>query len=174
MLESLRNVHQRRIDGVADLESHLSFRFAVLSRLLDRHMARLLARHDLTLSAYRILAVLNAFGELSAADIARISVVDKGLISRRLADLHAAGLVSQREDPRRRRRRLLTLSEAGRQRFADLQPAVLARKAGLDAVLCERDRESIDRAIAALTRFVAEDLDGDSAPLPPTTEEAHV
>ncbi|NJO38070.1 MAG: MarR family transcriptional regulator, partial [Rhizobiales bacterium] len=113
MIQAIRESHERALDGIARLESLLSFRLAVTQRLLDRQMTRLLERHDLSLPAYRILVTIEAFDEISAADLVRLVVVDKGLISRCCQDLAAAGLIETRPDPRHARRKLLRLSAAG-------------------------------------------------------------
>ena len=46
MLEAARQLHERNLGGIAALESRLSFRLAVLQRMLDREQDDLLALYE--------------------------------------------------------------------------------------------------------------------------------
>lgn len=161
MTSSIRKSHERALQGIERLESQLSFRFAIMQRLLDRQMTRLLERHDLSLAAYRILVTIEAFGEIAAADLVRLVVVDKGLVSRCCQDLGTAGLVVSRPDPRSARRKLLRLSDAATKKLASLKPDVDSRQAGLEADLDPVERAALDRALTKITRHVADELGHD-------------
>lgn len=161
MIQAIKDSHERALGGIRKLESLLSFRLAVMQRLLDRQMARVLERHDLSLAAYRVLVTIEAFGEISAADLVRLVAVDKGQVSRCCQDLAADGLITSRPDPRSARRKLLRLSEAGTAKLAALKPDVDRRNTALDAELDDAERAALDRAIAKLTRHAAEDLGQD-------------
>lgn len=162
MIESIKRSHERALDGIRRLETQLTFRSAIMQRLLDRQMSRLLERHDLTLAAYRVLVTIEAFGEIAAADLVRLVAVDKGLISRCCRDLATDGLITDRPDPKSARRKLLSLSEQGAERLASLKPDVEARNAALEARLEPEERAAFDRAIAKITHHVAEDLGQDT------------
>ncbi|MGI9418462.1 MAG: MarR family winged helix-turn-helix transcriptional regulator [Geminicoccaceae bacterium] len=164
MTQAIKESHERALDGIRRLESQLSFRLAIMQRLLDRQITRLLERHDLSLAAYRILVTIEAFGEIAAADLVRLVVVDKGLVSRCCQDLGAAGLVVSRPDPKSARRKLLRLSDAGRAKLALLKPDVDARSARLEAELDPAERAVLDRALTKITRHVADEL-GQDMPL---------
>jgi DNA-binding MarR family transcriptional regulator len=161
VIQAIKDSHERALDGIRKLESLLSFQLAVTQRLLDRQMTRLLERHDLSLPAYRILLTIEAFGEISAADLVRLVVVDKGLVSRCCQDLRAEGLIDTRTDPRNARRKLLRLSEAGGAKLAALKPDADARNAALDAQLDPQERAVFGRALAKIGRHVADDLGQD-------------
>ena len=158
-MQILRDRHERALDGIGKLESLLSFRLAVMQRLLDRQMARLLERHNLTLPAYRVLITIDAFGEIAAADLVRLVAVDKGQISRCCQELTSTGLIVSRPDPKSARRKLLSLSQVGATKLATLRPDVDARNEALDAKLDEAERGALDRAISKLTRHAAETLE---------------
>ncbi|MEM7022425.1 MAG: MarR family transcriptional regulator [Pseudomonadota bacterium] len=159
MLEILKDTHHGALDGIGKLEGRVSFRIAVLSRLLDRQMSRILADYGLTLPAYRILVTIDAFGEISAADLVRVVVVDKGVISRSSAELEHAGLLETRPDPRHARRKLMRLTETGKAKLAAVEPDVRAREQGLDGSIDPADRDAFDRSLAGLSRHVAEALE---------------
>ena len=161
MLE--RERHENRLAGIRTLEARLSFRFAVLQRMLDRQMGRILARHGLSLAAYRVLVTIDAFGELAAADLVRLVAVDKALVSRSCADLVASGLIEARPDPSSGRRKLLRLTDAGGAALAATGPEADARNAGLDALFTADERAALEEALDRLTRHAARSLDSDAA-----------
>jgi DNA-binding MarR family transcriptional regulator len=158
VMQALRDRHERALEGIGKLESLLSFRLAVMQRLLDRQMARVLERHELSLPSYRVLITIEAFGDIAAADLVRLVAVDKGQISRCCQELITIGLIVSRPDPRSARRKLLRLSATGTAKLAALKPDVDARNEALDAELDGAERAALDRAISKLTRHVAETL----------------
>ncbi|MEM7045939.1 MAG: MarR family transcriptional regulator [Pseudomonadota bacterium] len=163
-MQIIKERHERVLDGIRRLEQQLAFRLAIMQRMLERQMTRLLDRHGLSLAAYRVLVTIEAFGEIAAADLVRLVVVDKGLISRTCQDLASAGLITSRPDPQHARRKLLRLSDAGMAVLAGLKPDVEARNAGLDGELDDDERRALDSALSKLTRHLAEDL-GQDMPL---------
>jgi DNA-binding MarR family transcriptional regulator len=158
-----REHHENQLAGIARLEARLSFRFAVLQRLLDRQMGRILARHGLSLAAYRVMLTIEAFGELAAADLVRLVAVDKALISRSSADLIEQGMIEARPDPASGRRKLLRLTPAGAARLAATDPDVDARNAGLDGLFTAEERAALEEALDRLTRHAARASEGDAA-----------
>jgi len=156
-----REHHENQLAGIARLEARLSFRFAVLQRMLDRQISRILARHDMSLATYRVLITIDAFEEMAAADLVRMIAVDKALVSRSVADLVAAGLLQTRADPRHARRRFLSLTPAGAELLARVGPDVAARNAALDALFDADQRTAFDAALDRLTQHAADSLDGD-------------
>ncbi|MEO1017954.1 MAG: MarR family winged helix-turn-helix transcriptional regulator [Pseudomonadota bacterium] len=151
--------HQRALDGIQQLEMRLSFRFAVLQRLMDRQMTRILSRHQLTLATYRILITIKAFNEISAANLVRLVVVDKGLVSRCCTEMQTAGLIHARQDPSNGRRKLLQLTAAGDAKLAAVEPEVDARNTSINGQLEDNERDTLDRVLAKLTTHVAASLD---------------
>ncbi len=163
-MQVIREQHERVLDGISRLERQLAFRVAIMQRMLERQMTRLLDRHGLSLAAYRVLVTIEAFSEIAAADLVRLVVVDKGLISRTCQDLVNSDLITSRPDPRNARRKLLRLSETGTSLLDGLKPDVDARNARLDDELDQEERRALDSALSKLTRHLAEDL-GQDMPL---------
>ena len=162
MLEAARQLHERNLGGIATLESRLSFRLAVLQRMLDRQLTRLLARHGMSIADYRIMLTVDAFGEISNADLVRMVVVDKALVSRRCKEMIGEGLLVSAADPANARRRLLSLTPAGQARLAEVEPEVAARNAALDGQLDAAQRTALDAAITRLSNHAAQALAGSS------------
>ena len=159
MLESVKQRHQRVLDGIARLEQRLPFRFALLSRLLDRQITRLLAHHDLTLGPYRILYTIEAFSEISLAELARYAVIDKAQVSRATAQLEQAGLIEAVRDPTSARRKWLRLTPMGAAKLDELSPDITRRLEGLGSQLDPAERDVLIRALEKLTAYVAADLE---------------
>ena len=74
--------------------------------------------------------------------------LDSGYLSRLLRSLEAAGLVAVEPDPADRRRRQVRLTEAGRERWEDLQRRSDERARLLLDPLTPRQRERLTRALA--------------------------
>ena len=115
---------RNRLEALAHLETHLSFRISRLSKLLDNQAARLLTGSGLTLTGYRILFVLSIFRETTAADLSRLMVMDRAQISRAVSGLIGEGSISNRPDPTNRRKRLLRVTESGRDKAGWCSPTV--------------------------------------------------
>ncbi len=86
------------------------------------------ALHELTgdgdlpsYAAAGLLGELVTGGEARACELAHHRVVDASVISRQLAQLEQAGLVSRRPAPHDRRVSLLSATAAGERAFADLE-----------------------------------------------------
>ena len=117
-------------------------------------MSEIAKAHDLSLGAYRALVTIEAFGQLSAADLCRYTGYDKAAISRHLADLQQAELIETRPDPDHGRRKLLSVSDAGRARIEAARPAVEDRRAGLSAQLAPGEEAVFLRVIDKLATYV--------------------
>ena len=76
---------------------------------------------DYTLTEARVLFELGHCSRLSAAELAKDLVLDAAYLARILKRFAEAGLVVSEADPEDGRRRLLELTEAGREAFIDLQ-----------------------------------------------------
>ena len=125
---------------------------------IDRHAVRTLAPHGAGLSTYRILLTLDAFGDMSSAELTRYVVLDKAQISRRTADLTRAGLIESVADPKRPRRRRLRLSVAGRDYLDAVLVDMNAREAKLAELLDDDELATFVGVLDKLTDRIATDL----------------
>lgn len=66
-----------------------------------------------------LLSMLDSLGEARLADVAEQHLVDPSVISRQVAGLEQAGLVSRRPDPADRRATLVSLTDGGRTALAE-------------------------------------------------------
>lgn len=158
MLTETRKDHERIAAGLARLESELPFQVALLARLLERQIARILERHGLSLGPYRILHTVAAFGRMTPAELARYVVIDKGHVSRATAQLETAGLLETRADARDGRRKWLHLTAAGKRKLAGLRDALEIREDGLHGALAPLAPEDMLGALDRLASHVAASL----------------
>ncbi|MFY8135101.1 MAG: MarR family winged helix-turn-helix transcriptional regulator [Aquimonas sp.] len=120
------------------LESFLPYRLSVLSNRVSQAIARTYAeRFDLSVTEWRLMAVLGRYPGLTAGELVERTAMDKVAVSRAVAGLMASGRVERGSDERDRRRVPLELSAAGRAVYAQVAPLALeyerALLSGLDA-----------------------------------------
>ena len=92
------------------------------TRVVARHYDRALAPAGISTNAYSILVRLGRLGPLPLGALASALAMDRSTLSRELAPLEAAGFVETATDPADRRRRVLSLSEAGRETVRKARP----------------------------------------------------
>lgn len=120
------------------LESFLPYRLSVLSNRVSQAIARIYAeRFDLSVTEWRLMAVLGRYPGLTAGELVERTAMDKVAVSRAVAGLMSSGRVERGSDERDRRRVPLELSAAGHAVYAQVAPLALeyerALLAGLDA-----------------------------------------
>jgi DNA-binding MarR family transcriptional regulator len=120
------------------LESFLPYRLSVLSNRVSQAIARIYAeRFDLSVTEWRLMAVLGRYPGLTAGELVERTAMDKVAVSRAVAGLMSSGRVERGSDERDRRRVPLELSAAGRAVHAQVAPLALeyerALLSGLDA-----------------------------------------
>ena len=136
-------IPEARQENVRQLESLLTFRLSVLSRRLDQQAAALLAGTSLTLTAYRMLVVIEAFGEISISDISRVCAIGRAQIGRTAAELDRRGLVEFRSDGKNGRKKLVVSTKAGLKILEQVDPAFRERGRALDECLGAEQREAL-------------------------------
>ena len=148
-----------RFEALTRLEERLTFRISRMSKLLDTHTSRQLAGSGLNLTAYRILMVLSLFKETSAADLSRLMVIDRAQISRSVAEMIAGGLLQERPDPASKRRKLLSLTDAGERALSVVAPGIASRQKDLQDGLEPQELAGLVAAIDKISRHLAQELD---------------
>ena len=98
---------------------------------------------------YRLLAALEEFGPSSQADLGRRTSIDRSDVVAALNELADQGLVQRSADPEDRRRNIITITPAGKDRLRRLERIVRGVQERLLAPLSTADRA---RFIRLLTR----------------------
>ena len=109
-----------------DLDRFLPYRLSVLSNRLSSAIAREYSqRFDLSVTEWRVMAILGRTPELSANQVAQRAAMDKVAVSRAVARLLASGRIERDLDEDDRRRSVLRLSEAGYAIYDEVVPLAL-------------------------------------------------
>ncbi|WP_323844607.1 MarR family transcriptional regulator [Microbulbifer magnicolonia] len=133
------------------LEKFLPYRLSVLSNRVSNAIAQAYgARFHLTIPAWRVMAILGRFPDLSAAELVEQTAMDKVAISRAVSSLLKNDYITRSEDPADRRRQVLNLSELGRDVYARIVPLAQQYENDLMASLSTDERRQLDSIIEKL------------------------
>ena len=130
-------------------------RLRKVTRRVTQTYDQALAPAGLTITQFGLIAYLAAHGDVSIGELADEMLMDPTTLTRTLRPLERRKLIRiviARDD---RRRRSVTLSDAGRAAFRDALP--LWRKAGahFSEVLGNRNRVALDQSLAAALAHLA-------------------
>lgn len=143
-----------------ELENFLPYRLSVLSNQVSRGIARTYeARYGLSVTEWRIIALLGRYPGLSATELAERSAMDKVAISRAVRRLLEAGRIERRDHHADRRAKLLYLSDAGQEVYDAVVPAALAFEEKLLSALSRSEQATLDELIDRLTTMTREQED---------------
>lgn len=92
--------------------------FALLSAGFEAHGDGLRGYH------YRVLSALEEWGPASQAEVGRSTGIDRSDVTAVLTDLEARGLVVRSVDPDNKRRKIVSLTEAGLARLLELDEVI--------------------------------------------------
>ena len=133
------------------LEHFLPYRLSILSNTISQAIADdYQSRHDLSVTEWRVMAVLARFEGLSAREVAERTAMDKVAVSRALARLVAAGRVDRTVHDNDKRRSVLKLSAAGWAIHDDVAPMARAREREVLAKLDAEERQWLERILDKL------------------------
>ncbi|MCW8127153.1 MarR family winged helix-turn-helix transcriptional regulator [Microbulbifer halophilus] len=133
------------------LEKFLPYRLSVLSNRVSNAIAQAYGtRFELTIPAWRVMAILGRFPDLSAADLVEQTAMDKVAISRAVSSLFKNDYISRSEDPSDRRRQVLNLTELGREVYERIVPLAQQYENDLMSSLSPEERQQLDSIIEKL------------------------
>lgn len=138
----------RRAETLGELEREIG----VMVRRIRRVIAlRARAVHpDLAPASYLMLTYVAEKGPLRASEIADQFDMDKGSISRQVSHLTELGLLERATDPDDRRAQLVSASDEGRSRLADV---ARHRRKWLDEQLGDWSEEDLAAFVDTLGRY---------------------
>lgn len=133
------------------LEEFLPYRLSVLANQVSQGIARTYSeRFGLSITEWRVIAILGRFENIPAATVAHHSAMDKVAISRAVRRLLDLKLIQRREGREDRRAKPLALTRSGRRVYEAIAPAALDFEARLLAALTPAERRSLDRILEKL------------------------
>ncbi|WP_426286827.1 MarR family winged helix-turn-helix transcriptional regulator [Luteibacter sp. E-22] len=134
-----------------ELEHFLPYRLSILSNTVSQSIAaEYQDRFELSMTEWRVMAVLGRFAELSAREVAERTAMDKVAVSRAVARLVEAGRVDRSTHGGDKRRSVLKLSEAGWAIHDEVAPMARAHERELLAKLDEGERVQLNRILDKL------------------------
>jgi DNA-binding MarR family transcriptional regulator len=138
----------RRAELLGDLEHEVGVMVRRIRRVIaDRARA---VHPDLAASSYLMLTFVADNGPVRASEIADQFAIDKSAISRQLAHLTELGLLERASDPEDGRAMLVSASDDGRRRLADVAQH---RRKWLDERLGEWSETDLTDFVAALGSY---------------------
>src|SRR6185437_7706403 len=109
-------------DAVIPLEHWIGYRFSLISARLGNYVAQMYAsRHDLTVPAWRSLAVIARYQPLTAKQLGTLTSSDAFKVARAIELLVRRGLIHRDVDKMDRRRANLRLSAEGRKVYKEIE-----------------------------------------------------
>lgn len=143
--------HDKRSAALLELEAFLPYRLSVLSNTVSTAIAEVYRqRFRLSVPEWRGMAILGRYPNLSAAEVAERTAMDKVAVSRAVARLLKTGRVRRRFNDADRRRSQLSLSDDGLAVYREVVPQALALEAELLEVLEDAERAAFSEMLARL------------------------
>ena len=141
------------------LQQYLTFRLSRVQAKLNAQGARVLREAvGLTLSQWRVVALVGMAGQTRHSDLAREAALDKGLLSRNVKSLVKQGVVVSTPDEFDHRVQHLSLSEKGQAIFDRALPVTRRRQDHLRAGMTKDEINTFRRVLDKL-EFAAEKTD---------------
>jgi DNA-binding MarR family transcriptional regulator len=133
------------------LEEFLPYRLSVLSNRISAEIAALYeSRFAISVTEWRVMAVLGRYPDVSAMEVADRTAMDKVAVSRAVNAMSERGLLSREVHSADRRRSVLALSEAGFAVYDQIVPLALEYERQLLAGLSRSESKRLDSLLDAL------------------------
>jgi DNA-binding MarR family transcriptional regulator len=145
--------------SVLELEQFLPYRLSVLSNTVSQAIAAMYERRfALSITEWRVMAVLGRYDGLSAREVAARTAMDKVAVSRALARLIEAGRVRRLVADHDKRQSVLRLSAKGWKVYDEVAPLALEHERRLLAHLNSEERRWLTRILDKLWRAELDEI----------------
>ena len=135
------------------LENWIGYRFSLISARLGNFVAPMYAsRHDLTMPAWRSLAVIARHQPLTASQLATRTSSDAFKVARAIELLVRRGLIRRDIDKNDRRRASLRLTTGGRKIYRDIEKFVVRVENELASALDANELATMRHCLDKLER----------------------
>ncbi|MEE8108358.1 MAG: MarR family transcriptional regulator [Gammaproteobacteria bacterium] len=136
-----------------NLEEFLPYRLSVLSNTVSRGIsAAYVDRFGLSIREWRIIAVLGRYPGLSAAEIVKLTAMDKVAVSRAVSRLTGSGRLERSLSDADKRRSVLVLSQEGKRLFDQISPLAKSYEKRLLKCLAREDQDRLSDILDNLQR----------------------
>jgi DNA-binding MarR family transcriptional regulator len=138
-----------------ELENFLPYRLSVLSNTISMAIAREYEqRFKLSVTEWRVLAVLGRYDGLSAREVAARTAMDKVAVSRAVTQLTKVGRVRRTLADHDKRQSVLRLTAKGWKIYDEVAPLALEHERRLLDRLTNTERDGLDRILNKLAATV--------------------
>jgi DNA-binding MarR family transcriptional regulator len=145
-----------------DLESFLPYLLNQAAEATSKSFqASYKATYGMTRTQWRVLANLGKFGSMTARDICAISHIEKTKVSRAVSALEEDLLLSRAVSPQDRRAEILSLTDRGREVFADLGQKAIEYDLALRAQIGPEIAAQLDELLRSIIAESGADGDED-------------
>lgn len=139
------------------LDEFLTYRFNVLSNILNKQSERFLKKHHgIAIPDWRVLLLLVQGGPMSIRDLASLSKTDKALVSRVVSRLIKTGLAARKTNSYDARLVQVSITDEGMKVFNAVLPHASTRQQVLLDILEPEEQEVLGRALSKLIQFAEE------------------
>lgn len=148
-------LEQKNSCKVLKLEQFLPYRLSILANRVSRSITdKYEQRFSLSVAEWRTIAVLGEKSDLSAAEVAERTAMDKVAISRAVNNLLAQGRLERHFSQHDKRRSVLTLSQHGREVYQQVVPLALSYEAALMEKLSPEEQNCLDIILDKLNNIL--------------------
>jgi len=146
------------------LEAFLPYRLSLLSNTVSQGIAKVYRKaHGLSVTEWRVLAILGRFPGLTASEVMQRGAMDKVAVSRAVKKLQQRGLVERSPQAEDRRRLPLKLTTGkGMSLFREVVPKAQDYEQQLLACLSKNQLADFKRLLASL-QAAADGLNGENS-----------
>ncbi len=143
------------------LEHFLPYRLAILSTRVSLSIAQCYEKaFSLSVSEWRVIAVLGENSNLSAVEVSDRTGLDKVAVSRTVKTLLSSNRLERRFSNDDRRRSVLSLSNKGRKVYEEVSPLALSFEQSLLAGLSAEEQEFLDRILKKMNHILPQTVQG--------------
>ncbi|CAN5490950.1 MarR family winged helix-turn-helix transcriptional regulator [soil metagenome] len=133
------------------LEHWMGYRFSFLAARIGNYVAQMYeSRHDLTMPAWRSLAVIARYQPLTAKQLASLTSSDAFKVARAIELLVRRGLIRRDVDHTDRRKAQLSLTKEGTVVYRDIEKFTIRVERELSAGLDPQELATLRRALDKL------------------------
>ncbi|MEM7054557.1 MAG: MarR family transcriptional regulator [Pseudomonadota bacterium] len=146
-----------------ELEQFLPYRLSVLSNRVSQGIARTYQeRFGLSVTEWRVIALIGRFPGLSASEVAQRSAMDKVAISRAVRNLLDQKRIEREASADDRRTRHLSLSDSGQAIYREIVPAALEYERRLISALDRAEQRQFELLLDRLKQQASELIEPDA------------
>ncbi len=138
---------------VIELRNFVTYRLSRLQSRLNAQAIRVLRKHsDLSLTEWRVIALVADQKKHTLSDMVRDTELDKGQLSRAIASLVAKKYIASQVNRNDQRQNLLQLTSSGEDVHGKLLPIMRRRQQSLIAEIEENDLDTTLRVLDQLEK----------------------